>query len=164
MKKKDLFIGLIIIFVLLLLDQISKVIINNTMQVGESIPIIGSFFKFLYVQNTGAAWSLFDGYKVFLLVISIFSICFFIYLYKDISFSNKKTYSISLSIMIAGALGNFIDRLLFGYVRDFIDFFGTAFPVFNVADMCLVIGIIIFAFDVIILDYKKGVKNGKNQS
>lgn len=155
-------IGLIIMIGLIALDQITKIIVKTNMELGQSIKIINNFFYFTYTRNTGAAWSSFEDSYAFLMIITIVALIFFLYLYKDIDFKTKKIYSISICMMIAGTIGNLIDRLariLFDGlgVIDFLDFviFGYDFPIFNVADICLVVGIFLIAFDIIFLEKKR---------
>ena len=144
-----------IIFLSLILDQISKIVINTNLKENESIKILGSFFKLTNVFNEGAAFSLFDGSKVFLIIVSIISILFLLYMMKD--FKDSKLNNIAFGFIFGGILGNLIDRLFLGYVRDFLDFniFGFHYPVFNLADSFIVIGVIILIIDLI-----KGEKDG----
>lgn len=147
-------IYLIIIFILVLLDQITKIIVMHNMSIAESITIIPNFFKFHYVTNTGAAWSKFQGQMVFFYIITTVALAvFFYYLIKEGNIANKKLYTISLLLIIAGTIGNYIDRILYQKVVDFLDFyiFGYDFPVFNVADSLLTIGVIGFAISVLFL-------------
>ena len=90
------------------------------------------------------------------------SFVLFYYLLKEIDFKEKPLYSIAITLLIAGAIGNFIDRMLLGYVVDFLDFiiFGYNFPTFNVADMALVIGVTIFAIDI----FKEDIFHAKNKN
>ena len=144
-----------IIFLSLILDQISKIVINTNLKENESIKVIGSFFKLTNVFNEGAAFSLFDGSKVFLIIVSIISILFLLYMMKD--FKESKLNNIAFGLIYGGILGNLIDRLFLGYVRDFLDFniFGFHYPVFNLADSFIVIGVIILIIELI-----KGEKDG----
>ena len=144
-----------IIFITLILDQISKIVINTSLKENASIKVLGKFFKLTNVYNEGAAFSLFDGSKVFLIIISVISILLLLYMMKD--FKNSKLNYIAFGLIYGGILGNLIDRLFLGYVRDFLDFniFGFHYPVFNLADSFIVIGVIILIIDLI-----KGEKNG----
>ena len=144
-----------IIFITLILDQISKIVINTSLKENASIKVLGKFFKLTNVYNEGAAFSLFDGSKVFLIIISVISILLLLYMMKD--FKNSKLNNIAFGLIYGGILGNLIDRLFLVYVRDFLDFniFGFHYPVFNLADSFIVIGVIILIIDLI-----KGEKNG----
>ncbi len=132
----------------LLLDQASKLIIVNNIELNSGIEIIPSFFSFFHAQNTGAAFSLFQDSRYFLIVVSLFSLLF-IYLL----FLRKKTFSkfeiIFLGALLGGILGNLTDRIFHGYVIDFLSFkiIGYNFPIFNLADVfivCAAIGIFVF--------------------
>ena len=120
----------------------------------ESITLINHFFSITHVENSGAAWGGFSGYTVILIIVSIIILGFFVYLYRNIDFTKKKIFSISLVMVIGGTLGNMIDRIIFQHVTDFLDFeiFGYDFPVFNIADILLVVGFALFIFDMIFLD------------
>ena len=105
--------------------------------------IIPHIINFKSSQNTGAAWSIFSGSTTALCVVTFFAIALIV-LYAIFSKSNSLFFYISLSLILGGAVGNLIDRLIFGYVRDFIQFdFWQSFPIFNLADSFIVIGIII---------------------
>jgi signal peptidase II len=127
--------------VLTAVDQITKAMAASNGGVHREI--IHNFFYLNYLENTGAAWSMFAGRTGILTLVSAFAIGLMLWylLYKK----PDRLMRVSLVLMIAGAAGNFIDRLVLGYVRDFMDFyiFGYDFPVFNVADMCLTFGVIL---------------------
>ena len=140
LKKK---ISLITI-ICLLIDQISKFIVSNNLVLYEKNEVIKNFFNITYVQNKGAAWGILKG-NVFLLVIitiaSLFFICRFIFKEENIS----KIEGVSYGMLLGGILGNLIDRIVHNYVIDFLDFkiFNYDYPVFNVADILIVISVII---------------------
>ena len=152
--------SLIITLVCVLVDQIIKLIISGTMGLGGSISIIPDFFSVSYVENDGAAWSIFSGNRIFLILISVFAlILVYSYFFK---IKNIKTVEfISYSVLIGGIIGNLWDRLKYGKVIDYVDFkiFGYNFPVFNFADICIVISVILLLIDALI---DKGEKNAKN--
>ena len=133
----------ILIVLLILLDQITKAAIAANPSTFGNLEVIPNFFYITYVKNTGAAWSMLAGQRTFLSLLAAVAIFFMLgYLIKQKKNGNKLTTA-ALILMIAGAAGNLIDRLLFEYVRDFLNFyiFGYDFPVFNVADICLTIGV-----------------------
>lgn len=161
MKKNYIIVGVTVLF-LVILDQLTKQIIVSTMNLGESIEVIKGFFYITSHQNDGAAWGILEGQMIILIFITIISFVLFYYLLKEIDFKEKLLYSIAVSLLISGAIGNFIDRVLAGYVVDFLDFiiFGYDFPTFNVADMALVIGVAVFAFDIL----KEDIYHAKNKN
>ena len=142
-------------FIIAIFDQILKLIVTNFLKLGNSIIIIPSFFNLTYVQNEGAAWSIFQGNRIFLITIALLSLIFIYFFFiKDKEL--KKIELISYSILIGGLLGNLIDRILFGYVIDYLDFtiFHYKYPIFNFADICIVISV----FLLLIINFKENIK------
>lgn len=132
-------IGLIIA-----LDQLVKYIIVSNVTIGSYITVINSFFYITHIKNTGAAWSILSGKRWFFVVITSVAIVIIgYYLYK----AKHKLLKISLALILAGASGNLIDRVIHGEVTDFLEFhFGSyIFPVFNLADTSVVIGTALLA-------------------
>ncbi len=146
--------GLILITVLVILDQVTKLIVSTNMTLFQSNPVIDGFFQLSYHINDGAAWSMFRGQMWLFYIITVLALGIFSYYFKSVDFKNKKVYSIGISLMIAGTIGNFIDRIRIQGVVDFLDFniFGYDFPVFNVADICLNVGVVLFIIAVVIFD------------
>lgn len=139
MKKKYLSIFMLI-FMLIIIDQISKILVLNFLK--TEIVFIKNFFSFLYVKNYGAAFGLFGGNVLLLIAITC---ALMVYLAYDIKLHiNNKLNVISSSLVLAGAIGNLIDRIVHGYVVDFISFilFNKQMPVFNIADICVTFGVI----------------------
>lgn len=147
--------------IIVILDQITKFVIQNHVSL-HHVEIIPGFFSLTYAENTGMAWSLLSGKQVLLSVVSAVAIGVMIWyvLYKN----PDKLTKIALSMMIGGAIGNLIDRVCLNYVRDFLDFiiFGYDFPIFNVADSALTIGVILL-FLAALKDEKKN-EQGKMES
>jgi len=137
MKKREFFV----LVGVLALDLLSKYWISATMQLYDSITVIPGFFWISYLRNTGAAWSIFEGQLWFFLVLTSVAMVGMVYFFFKTPKSNQ-LLRFALIFMFVGAMGNFIDRAMFGYVRDFLSFntFGYMFPVFNVADMSLNVG------------------------
>ena len=138
MKKRETLLLVLIIF----LDQLTKGWIESFLDLYESLELIPGFFSLTYARNTGAAWSILSGQMTFFIVLTtVVLIAMMIFMVKT---PKESTWTrLSLVLMMGGAIGNFIDRLLFSYVRDFLDFiiFGYDFPIFNVADISLCIGV-----------------------
>lgn len=154
--QKKIIIYSIIFFIL---DCISKVIVNNFVCLTESITVINNFFYLTNVHNLGAAWSLFSGQRILLIVIGIAALFFIFRWINDFKNNNKNIWAFSL--LISGLLGNLFDRIIYGYVRDFLDFrFGSYnYPVFNLADTFIFCGVI-----VLILAIIKGEENGSKSN
>ena len=149
MKKKPY----IIAFIFLILDIISKQIIVNVLELGKSIKVIDNFFYLTFVENKGAAWSILENQRILLLIITV------IVLFLINKVINKeelgKVETLSFGMIIGGIVGNLFDRVIYGYVIDFLDFkiFGYDYPVFNLADSFIVIGIILLIIISIRKDY-----------
>ena len=138
----------IISIIIIILDQISKVLISTTLDLYESINIIPNFFKLTYTRNFGAAWSIMQNKRLFLVIVTIIALIFIFYLiYKEKKLTKFKM--IYYGFLIGGIFGNFIDRISCGYVIDFLDFniFGYNFPVFNISDSFIVIGVIMILLE-----------------
>lgn len=152
--KKNYYIIIASVLGLVLLDQITKQFIAQTMDIGEYYTVINNFFLINSHRNTGGAWGILTGQMTIFYLITLVAFVLFYYLIKEVDFNLKKVYSIAVILLIAGAIGNFVDRLLFQEVVDFLDFyiFGYDFPIFNVADICLVIGMFLFAYDILLED------------
>ncbi|MDP3448583.1 MAG: signal peptidase II [Eubacteriales bacterium] len=147
---------LIIIIVLLVLDQLSKYLIALYLSpVGSSVPVIDGLLQLTNVHNIGAAWGMLEGFRwLFIPMTLIVSV---VLVYVIIRFRAKLTVfsRITLALLFAGAIGNFIDRLLLSYVRDFLDISPLfSFPVFNVADSALSIGCVFLVIDALFLKEK----------
>ncbi len=136
MKKNDSLILMLVI----LIDQVSKWLVFKSPK--DNIKIIEDFFYITKVENTGAAWGAFSGRMWLFYIVSVIALYFLFKLYRD-SIKKQAYLRFSIILMIAGTIGNFIDRLIFNHVRDFLNFyiFTYDYPVFNVADMALVIGV-----------------------
>jgi len=148
---------------LLILDLLSKYFINQNLAEGESASFLPGFIKFTNVHNNGAAWNSFAGNQVFLIIMTFVFIMLFLYFYYK-EMKNGALFHIASSLIIVGAFGNLIDRLAFGYVRDMLHFeFWLDFPVFNVADMCICIGVpLMILFYIIKIVKEKRKKNEKD--
>lgn len=160
-KKTSYIIGLIIIVVGIAFDLLSKYLFANIFaNLDEDIIVIPNFFKFTYLENTGAAFGIFGDSTIALTIVSVlFIIAFCIFDYFN--HSNNIWYVIGISLIISGAIGNFIDRLFLGYVRDFISI--ELFPfVFNLADLFITTGVICFVIYIIINTIKETKEKRKN--
>lgn len=132
----------VIMAVLILLDQLSKLFAIYTIKPAGQLDFIPHILNLVYLENTGAAFSMFDGARIFLLlftgaVLVVASIA----LYRDLL--QDKFANICLLFIVAGGWGNFIDRLFRGYVVDYFNCLFIDFPVFNVADCYVTCGVIV---------------------
>ncbi|MCI6266383.1 MAG: signal peptidase II [Erysipelotrichaceae bacterium] len=127
--------------IVLIADRITKQLVLHYMIEHQSIPIIQKFFYLTFSKNTGVAFSLLEGKVPLIIIMTIIVILLII---KYIKVTNpSQTELICYGLVLGGALGNLIDRVFYGYVIDFLDFqfLGYAFPIFNLADTMIVIGI-----------------------
>ena len=150
----------------LLLDLLSKhYVIQALPNVGDSMDVIPGFINFIHVQNSGAAWGIFEGRSIFLIIVSILILGIYIWFYalrlKKLKNASSITLGISVGFIAGGCIGNLVDRIAFGYVRDFINFEFMEFARQNKA--------IIISTDVCdsevsnkIIDFIKGFCFGKN--
>jgi len=135
----------IIVSVILLLDRLTKLLVEKELNLNSSFPLIKGVFYVSLLHNRGAAFGFLKNQLPLFIVTSLIAI---ILIWRALK-SNKysKTYTIALSLILGGALGNLIDRLLYGYVIDFLDF--RVWPVFNVADSAITIGAVILGWSII---------------
>lgn len=139
----------------LVIDQIIKRLVVINLEFLDTINIIKNFFRITYVKNMGAAWSILSGSRIFLIVITLIALTLLIlYIIKNKKIS--KIEELSYGILIGGIIGNLFDRIRLGYVIDYLDInFGSYhYPVFNFADICIVVSIII-----LLINSFKEVKN-----
>lgn len=122
-------------FIVFIIDRLLKIIVQNFLV--DKIYIIKNFFYLVFTKNIGAAFSIMEGMQIVLVLIGLVALgLIFMYVRKN----NSK--SLGYPLLFGGILGNIFDRVIFGYVIDFIGFelFNYKFPIFNFADMCIVIG------------------------
>ncbi len=137
-------IGITCTVLILALDQAAKFAVVKMIPVGESLPIDG-FFRLTHATNLGSTLDLFSGHTITLIVASTIAIGMLIALYWPRAKTGART-QITFGLMLAGATGNLIDRVVFGHVTDFIDI--VPWFIFNVADISILIGLIGFAWDI----------------
>ncbi|GMA47168.1 signal peptidase II [Tetragenococcus muriaticus] len=154
---------LIIIFLLSLLvigiDQWVKFWTVTNLEIGETQSLLDPLFSLTYVQNQGAAWNILEGQMTFftlITVIAVVVVTYLIFRYRK----ESKFLTIGLALVLAGAVGNFIDRIRLGYVVDMIQADFIQFPIFNIADSSLVIGVILIFIYTIFEDRLKGKEHG----
>lgn len=138
-------ISALIIALLVVIDQISKVIAYNTLAVnGNASTIKNAVFSFYYVENTGISFSMLNSKMTLIIIITtIILICLLYVLVKTPKTLYYMPFSITLSVIVAGAIGNLYDRIFRGYVIDFIMLEFINFPVFNFADICVCVGLLV---------------------
>ena len=155
MKKKSL----IIAFFICLYDQIIKYFINTNFSDEKIVCIINRFFYLNKVHNRGAAWSIFEGNRIFLIIVSLVAFGFLIWLER--SFEKNSKISIAFGLIYGGLIGNLIDRIINGYVTDYFKVIigSYNYPIFNFADVAIVIGFIILIYYIIKSGGKHDIKS-----
>ena len=157
-KKKaafSLFISLLLIFAAVALDQWTKHLAVTYLKGKPSYPLIPGVLEFVYVENTGATFGLMQGLRpLFLALAPIVSVVLLVFMYKMKQSRRFLPLRICFGFIVAGALGNFIDRLRLSYVIDFIYFKPINFPVFNVADIYVTCSCILLIL-LILFKYKE---------
>ncbi len=128
-------------------DQLSKMWIRSNLVVGQSLPETG-FFRLTHIQNTGAAFGLFQGQSFALTIVALVGIIvllvYALLIYRRFPILDNLLGKSALGLILGGTVGNLIDRLHLGYVTDFIDI--GIWPAFNIADSAIVVGVIILAY------------------
>ncbi|WP_430786077.1 signal peptidase II [Virgibacillus flavescens] len=137
-----MYVYYIIAAIIIIIDQLTKWVVIKNMELYEQITIVENFFHLTSHRNKGAAWGILEGKMIFFYIVTTVVVLGVIY-YMQKYARNDKFLAVSLSFILGGAIGNFIDRLFRGEVVDFLDFiiFGYDFPIFNVADSSLVVGV-----------------------
>lgn len=145
-----------IVAITLIVDQLTKYLVVTQMTLGQSIPLIDNFIYITSHRNEGAAWGILQGKMMFFYIITLVVVGVVIVWLSRLDVKKDKLLVIALAFILGGALGNFIDRVFYQHVVDFIDtyIFGYDFPIFNIADSALTIGVALMALDAI-LDTKR---------
>ena len=146
----------LIIIAAVVLDQIIKNFVVNSMALYETIPVLENVFHITYIHNTGAAFSMMEGMRILLILLPMLMIiAAVIYM-----FIKRKTghplMLASVALIAGGGIGNLIDRIALGYVVDYLDF--RVFPIFNLADICVCVGCGLLILYVLFIDGKQDGK------
>lgn len=139
MNKKTYVIAIFI----LLFDQISKSLIEIYFKLNESFVIVKDFFNITVAHNTGGAWSILNNHSYLFIIFSVVALIVLIrFMFQ---FKNNLRNNIAFACTVAGIMSNLADRLFLGYVRDFLDFtvLGYDYPIFNIADIAIVVGVLL---------------------
>lgn len=145
---------------ILTLDQWTKYVVEQRLSLYEKLEVIDGFFNLTHVRNSGGAFGIFGGEKggiggLLFVVVSLLAIGIIVFLFLKVK-DEEKILSLSFSLVLSGALGNLIDRLRYGEVVDFLDFyvFSYHWPAFNIADSAICIGIGLLALELLFKDHK----------
>lgn len=151
----------IITIIVILIDRLLKLVVNSTLELFVKYKVIDNFFYLFNCHNEGAAFSILNGNVFFLVIITLIALFLIIkFIKKENDYSKINT--ISYGLLLGGILGNLIDRVIYGYVIDYLSFiiFNYSFPVFNFADISIVVG----AFLLIIKEFGGDKNESKNSS
>lgn len=152
----------VITLILIIADQISKIFAIKYLKTLGSFEVIKDFFRFTYVENTGAAFGILSNARWIFMLVTALAIIIMIY-YKIKYKPQSKTLNISLILLLSGAVGNMIDRLFRGYVVDMLEVTFINYPVFNIADCFVVIGAILISVYILFI-YKEPKKESLKES
>ncbi len=163
--KRKYWVLLIICFWILFVDQWTKHAIQQRLVLYQKVEVIHGFFNLVHVRNTGGAFGIFGGERgglgsLLFVVVSLAAIGSILFLFVRLR-EDEKRLSFSLSLVLSGAIGNLIDRLRYGEVVDFLDFYLLSYhwPAFNIADSAICLGIGLMALELLIRDRKKSTKS-----
>ncbi|MNO15217.1 Lipoprotein signal peptidase [compost metagenome] len=139
----------LIALIMFLIDQGTKYLIATGLTIGEQIPVIGNFFLITSHRNRGAAFGILQDQRWFFIIVTVIVLVGLIWYLLKVKNQRNKLLPIALSLVLGGAVGNFLDRAVSGEVVDFLQFnFGSyTFPIFNVADSCIVVGVSLIVLD-----------------
>ncbi|MGM0522697.1 MAG: signal peptidase II [Bacillota bacterium] len=149
----------VIAVIMIIIDQWTKYLVIENMTIGESIPIIDNIFYLTSHRNPGAAWGILQGQMWFFYIITLIVVGIIIY-YIEHYVKTNRLLGISLGLVLGGAIGNLIDRVRFQEVVDFVDvyIFSYDYPIFNVADSSLVVGVILIGIVTLLEEVRKDKK------
>lgn len=159
-------LGIMLYFIgiagLVVFDQLTKLWAVNYLQKVGTMPLLGNFVNFTFASNNGAAFSILQGQKLLLIVVPfIFSIACIVLI--ALRRMNSKIGDLSLMLIAAGGIGNLIDRVFRGYVVDFIYFEKIHFAIFNVADSCVCVGVVLLVIYLLISEGTFGRSNKRSE-
>ncbi len=150
-ESRMLIVVLAIVFGSVALDQITKAIVVSHMTLHQEVPFLPGFMRFYYTENSGAAFSMLSEHPWVFMVFSVIAMAVIVYLLFRF-YRRHPLLAVSLAMVLGGGIGNMIDRVLNGYVVDFLDFQFVHFAVFNVADIFVTCGSIALAVYIIAVE------------
>ena len=159
--RRKYWILLIVFLVVISLDQSTKLMIQQTLPLHKQVEVLPGFFNLIHVRNTGGAFGIFGGEKdpvgsALFVAASLVAVGILVILFLRVK-DHEKSLSFSLSLLLSGAIGNLIDRIAYGEVIDFLDFYVSSYhwPAFNIADSAISVGIGLMALELLIKEHKK---------
>ena len=143
-------LNIVLIILMIGADQLTKILTDSSIAAGTSIPLIPKVLELTNVHNNGAAWGMMSGGRWFFIILTIIVCALLIYILFSKKYCLTKLAHAAFLLVLGGAIGNLVDRIFLGYVRDMIFVSCINFPVFNVADSCVTIGACLLILDTII--------------
>jgi signal peptidase II len=163
--KRKYWVLLIVCVCVLFVDQWTKYAVQQRLGLYQKVEVIHGFFNLVHVRNTGGAFGIFGGERggfgsTFFVVVSVIAIGSILFLLVRLK-EDEKTLPLSLSLILSGAIGNLLDRLWYGEVVDFLDFYISSYhwPAFNIADSAICVGIGLMAIALLIQGHKESTKS-----
>ena len=153
MKKSKQALYLLLSLIVVGIDQLIKLNVEQHLRVGESKTIIPNILSFYYLRNNGAAWNIFSGQMYFFYLISVIAIIAVLYFLFNPKYKSK-TFDIGLALILGGIIGNFIDRVRLHYVVDMMQLDFINFNIFNFADSCITVGVMLVFIYLLFIDGK----------
>lgn len=153
MKKSKQALYLLLSLIVVVIDQLIKLNVVQHLRVGETKTIIPNILSFYYLRNNGAAWNIFSGQMYFFYLISVIAIIAVLYFLFNPKYKSK-TFDIGLALILGGIIGNFIDRVRLHYVVDMMQLDFINFNIFNFADSCITVGVILVFIYLLFIDGK----------
>lgn len=137
-------------------DQITKLVVSKCLELHDSIPVIPNLFNICLVHNDGAAWGMLSGQRLLLVALPII-VCGVLWFSRKEIAASGKLEQLFLGLFLGGMFGNLIDRIIWGYVIDFLDFYwkGSHFPAFNVADSAICVSVFLYVISMLFFSKKE---------
>ena len=139
-------------------DQMMKLWVISILELHQSMSGVKGLFDLYYIQNEGASWGILAGQRTFFIVLTVAAVCYLVHLIMKEQ-SKLSLTLLAYGLLLGGAIGNLIDRIRLGYVIDMIRLSFIEFPIFNIADACLTIGVILLIVDIVLAGEKERFKN-----
>lgn len=138
------------------LDQITKLVVSKSLELHDSIPVIPNLFNICLVHNDGAAWGMLSGQRLLLVALPII-VCGVLWFSRKEIAKSGKLEQLFLGLFLGGMFGNLIDRVIWSYVIDFLDFYwkSSHFPAFNVADSAICISVFLYITSMLFFSKKE---------
>ncbi len=143
--------------IVVLIDQLSKYYIQLHFTLGSSLPVVPGLFHITYILNPGAAFGILENQRVFFIIIAVVMLGTIVYIYPRLP-KGLPFLTVGVGLLVGGTIGNVIDRVQTGHVVDFFDF--RIWPVFNIADIAICIGVTAIIYTMLVMSYKEDEQSG----